>query len=138
MVDQMTKVADFLPVKTSYNVAKYAQLYLEEVVRLQGIPLSIISERVTQFTSHFWKAFQEALGTHMDLNIAFPPQTYGQLERTIQILVDMLRACILDFKGSWKKYFPLVKFAYNNSYQASTQMTPFEALYGKGCRSPLG
>ena len=138
IVDRLTKSAHFLPVKTTYGVAKYAQIYLNEVVRLHGVPLSIISDRGPQFTSRFWRALQEALGTRLDLSTAFHPQTDGQSERTIQILEDMLRACVLDFGGNWESYLPLAEFAYNNSYQASIQMAPFEALYGRRCRSPIG
>ena len=97
IVDRLTKSAHFLPVKTTYGVAKYAQIYLDEIVRLHGVPVSIISDRGTQFTSRFWRALQEALGTRLDLSTAFHPQTDGQSERTIQILEDMLRACVMDF-----------------------------------------
>ncbi|XP_019239167.1 PREDICTED: uncharacterized protein LOC109219182 [Nicotiana attenuata] len=69
---------------------------------------------------------------------AFHPQMEGQAERTIQILEDMLRACVLDFKGNWDDHLPLIEFAYNNSYQASIQMGPFEALYGRQCRFLVG
>ena len=71
------------------------------------------------------------------MSTAFHPKTNGQLERTIQTLEDMLRACILDLKGSWEEHLPLVELAYNNSYQASIQMAPYEALYGRPCRSPV-
>ena len=71
------------------------------------------------------------------MSTAFHPQTNGQSERTIQILEDMLQACILDLKGSWEEHLPLVEFTYNNSYQASIQMAPYEALYGRPCRSPI-
>lgn len=74
----------------------------------------------------------------MNLSIAFHPQTDGQAERTIQTLEDMLRACIIDFKGSWDDHLPLIEFAYNNSYHSSIQMAPYEALYGRKCRSPIG
>ena len=134
IVDRLTKSAHFLPVKTTYGVAKYAQIYLDEIVRLHGVPVSIISDRGTQFTSRFWRALQEALGTRLDLSTTFHPQTDGQSERTIQILEDMLRACVMDFGGGWERYLPLAEFAYNNSYQASIQMEPFEALYGRRCR----
>ena len=77
------------------------------------------------------------MGTRLTISIAFHPQTDGQSERTIQELEDMLRACVLDQKGSWEEHLPLVEFAYNNSYQASIQMAPYEALYGRPCRSPL-
>ena len=77
------------------------------------------------------------MGTQLSMSTAFHPQTDGQSERTIQILEDMLRACVLDLKGSWEEHFPLVEFAYNNSYQASIQMAPYEALYERPCRSPI-
>ena len=113
-------------------------MYLDKIIPLHGVPLTIISDRGTQFTSHFWQSFQQALGTQLRLSTAFHPQTDGQSERTIQILEDMLRACTLEFEGSWDKYLPLIEFAYNNSYQSSIQMAPFEALYGRRCRSPIG
>ena len=74
----------------------------------------------------------------MALSTAFHPQTDGQSERTIQVLQDMLRACVLDFGGNWSGYLPLVEFSYNNSYHSSIGMAPFEALYGRRCRSPVG
>ena len=77
------------------------------------------------------------MGTRLTISTAFHPQTDGQSERTIQVLEDMLRACVLDHQGSWEEHLPLVEFAYNNSYQASIQMAPYEALYGRPCRSPL-
>ena len=78
-----------------------------------------------------------ALGTRLDISTAYHPQTDGQSERTIQTLEDMLRACVLDFGKSWEPHLPLVEFSYNNSYHASIKAAPFEALYGKKCRSPL-
>jgi len=77
------------------------------------------------------------MGTKVQLSIAFHPQTDGQSDKTIQILEDMLRACVMDFGVSWSKFLPLVEFAYNNSYQASIEMAPYEALYGWKCRSPV-
>ena len=77
------------------------------------------------------------MGTKLSLSTAFHPQTDGQSERTIQILEDMLRACVLDFGGSWNKYLPLIEFSYNNSYQSTIGMAPYELLYGRRCRSPL-
>ena len=104
IVDRMTKSAHFLPVKTSYSAEDYAKLYICEMVKLHGVPLSIISDRGTQFTSHFWKSFQKGLGTKLKLGTAFHPQTDGQAERTIQTLV-------IDFKGSWDENLPLIEFA---------------------------
>ena len=137
IVDRLTKSAHFLPVQTTYTVAQYAQLYIQHIVSLHGVPVSIVSDRGTQFTSRFWQKLQEAMGTQLDFSTAFHPQTDGQSERTIQTLEDMLRMCVLDFKGSWDQYLPLVEFAYNNSYHSSIGMAPYEALYGRRCRSPL-
>jgi len=99
--------------------------------------VSIVSDRGSVFTSHFWKSLQEALGTRLNFSTAFHPQTDGQSERTIQTLEDMLRLCVLDFGGSWDTYLPLVEFAYNNSYHSSIKMAPYEVLYGRKCRSPI-
>ena len=115
IVDRLTKSAHFLAVKTTYTVAQYAQMYLDSIVALHEVPVSIVSDRGPQFTSSFWQKLHEALGTKLDFSTAFHPQTDGQSERTIQTLEDMLRMCVMDFGGSWEKYLPLVEFAYNNS-----------------------
>ena len=112
-------------------------LYIREIVRLHGVPVSRVSDRDPRFTAQFWKSFQKAMGTRLTMSTTFHPQTNGKSEMTIQLLEDMLRACILDHKGSREEHLPLVEFAYNNSYQASIQMAPYEALYGRPCRSPL-
>ncbi|GJV15105.1 putative reverse transcriptase domain-containing protein [Tanacetum coccineum] len=89
------------------------------------------------FASNFWRSLQKALGTSLDMSTAYHPQTDGQSERTIQTLEDMLRACVIDFGNGWVKHLPLVEFSYNNSYHASIKAAPFEALYGRKCRSPV-
>jgi hypothetical protein len=96
-----------------------------------------VSDRGTQFTSHFWQQLHEALGTHLNFSSAYHPQTDGQTERTNQILEDMLRACALKDQSGWDKRLPYAEFSYNNSYQASLKMSPFQALYGRSCRTPL-
>ncbi|KAL0559098.1 hypothetical protein IC582_003688 [Cucumis melo] len=101
------------------------------------VPVSIVSDRDARFTSKFWKGLQTAMGTRLDFSTAFHPQTDGQTERLNQVLEDMLRACALEFPGSWDSHLHLMEFAYNNSYQATIGMAPFEALYGKCCRSPV-
>ena len=137
IVDQLTKSAHFLAVRMTFTFERFCRLYIQEIVRLHGVPVSIVSDRDPRFTTHFWKSFQKAIGTRLTMSTTFHPQTDGQSERTIQVLEDMLRACVLDHKGSWEVHLPLVEFAYNNSYQASIQMTPNEALYRRPCRSPL-
>ncbi|GJR88435.1 reverse transcriptase domain-containing protein [Tanacetum coccineum] len=89
------------------------------------------------FTSRFWQSLQSALGTQLDMSTTYHPETDGQSERTIQTLEDMLRACVIDFGKGWERHLPLVEFSYNNSYHASIKATPFEALYGRKCRSPI-
>ena len=136
IVDRLTKSAHFLGMKTTDTTETLSQLYIREIVRLHGVPLSIVSDRDSRFVAWFWKSLQQAMGTELCFSIDFHPQTDGQSERVIQVVEDMLRACVLDFKGNWSNHFPLVKFAYNNSYQASIGMAPYETLYGRPCRSP--
>ena len=137
VVDRLTKLAHFLPVRTDYSLDKLAELYIKEIVRLHGIPISIISDRDQRFTSRFWGKLQDALGTRLNFSTTFQPQTDGQLERVIQIMEDMLRSCVIDYEGSWNRHIPLVEFVYNNSLQSSIGMTPYKALYGRKCRTPL-
>ncbi|XP_071700181.1 uncharacterized protein [Rutidosis leptorrhynchoides] len=137
VIDRLTKSAHFLPIRMDYSVSKLSEIFQQEIVRLHGVPSSIVSDRDPRFTSRFWKGLHKAWGTRLKLSTAFHPQTDGQSERTIQILEDMLRACALDWKGNWDEYLCLVEFAYNNSWQASICMAPFEMLYGRKCRAPV-
>nr|GEY03907.1 putative reverse transcriptase domain-containing protein [Tanacetum cinerariifolium] len=116
---------------------KLARIYLKEVVTRHEIPVLIVSDRNSRFTSNFWRSFQNTLGTRLDMSIAYHPETDGQSERTIQTLEDMLCACAIDFGKGRVNHFPLVEFSYNNSYHASIKAAPFEALYGRKCRSPI-
>ena len=100
----------------TFTLEEFCRLYIREIVRLHGVSVSIVSDRDPRFTAQLWKSFQKAMGTQLSMSTAFNPQTDGQLEQTIQILEDMLRACVLDLKGSWEEHLPLIEFAYNNSY----------------------
>ncbi|GJZ10492.1 putative reverse transcriptase domain-containing protein [Tanacetum coccineum] len=137
IVDHLTKSAHFLPMREDDTLEKLTRQYLKEVVSRHGVPVLIISDRDGRFTSHFWKSLNKALGTRLDMSTAYHPETDGQSERTIQTLEDMLRACVLDFGKGWDKHLPLVEFSYNNSYHTSIKAAPFEALYGRKCRSPI-
>ncbi|GKE45348.1 putative reverse transcriptase domain-containing protein, partial [Tanacetum coccineum] len=137
IVDRLTKSAIFTPMRETDPLDKLAKLYLKEVVTRHGIPVSIICDRDPRFASNFWRSLQNALGTNLDMSTAYHPQTDGQSERTIQTLEDMLRACAIDFGKGWVNHLPLVEFSYNNSYHASIKAAPFEALYGRKCRSPV-
>ena len=92
-MDRLIKSAHFLSVKAIYSVAK---LYVKHIVCLHGVPVSIVSDRGSIFTSQFWQKLQEAMGTRLDFSTAFHPQTDGQSERTIQTLEDILRICVMD------------------------------------------
>ncbi|GJS48624.1 putative reverse transcriptase domain-containing protein [Tanacetum coccineum] len=108
IVDRLTKSAHFLPMREDYKMDKLARLYINEIVARHGVPISIISDRDSRFTSRFWHSIQEALGTRLDMSTAYHLQTNGQIE-----------------------------FSYNNSYHSSVRCTPFKALYGRKCRSPI-
>ncbi|GKF14036.1 putative reverse transcriptase domain-containing protein [Tanacetum coccineum] len=123
--------------REDYKMESLARLYLNEIVSRHGVLISIISDRDSRFTSRFWQPMQEALGTRLDMSTAYHPQTDGQSECTIQTLKEMLRACVLDFGGSWDVHLPLVEFSYNNSYHSSVRCAPFEALHGRKCHAPI-
>jgi len=137
VVDRLTKLAHFIPINISFPVAQLAEIYIHNIVKLHGVPSSIVSDRDTRFTSRFWKSLQEVLGSKLRLSSAYHPQTDGQLERTIQSLEGLLRVCVLEQGGAWDGHLPLIEFTYNNSYHSSIGMAPFEALYGRRCRTPL-
>lgn len=137
IVDRLTKVAHFIPVKTTYSGDKLAELYLSSIICLHGVPKVIVSDRDPQFTSHFWKCLHKAMGTDLSYSSAYHPQIDGQTERVNQVLENVLQACVLSYSKNWEKCLPFAEFSYNNSFQSSIQMSPFEALYGRSCRTPL-
>nr|GFB73038.1 putative reverse transcriptase domain-containing protein [Tanacetum cinerariifolium] len=136
IIDRLRKSAYFLPMRENDSMEKLMKLYMKEVVTRHGVPVSIISDRDGRFTSQFWQALHKALGTRLDMSMANRPETDGQSVRTIQTL-EMLRACVIEFGKSWDRHLPLVEFYYNNSYHTSIKAAPFEALYGRKCRSPV-
>ncbi|GKF40064.1 putative reverse transcriptase domain-containing protein [Tanacetum coccineum] len=115
IVDQLTKSAHFLPMREDYKMEMLARLYLNEIVASHGVQISIISDRDSRFTSRFWQSMQEALGNCLDMSTTYHPQN----------------------DGSWDVHLPLVEFSYNSSYHSSVRCAPFEALYGRKCRSPI-
>jgi transposase InsO family protein len=133
IVDRLTKTAYFLSVHTTYNAKKYAEIYLDQIVRLHGVPKTIISDHGAQFIAHFREQLQHSLGTKLIRSSAYHPQIDGQTERINQILEDMLRAYVIQYDKNWDKCLALAEFSYNNSYQSSLKMAPFEALYGRRC-----
>ncbi|WVZ57829.1 hypothetical protein U9M48_008168 [Paspalum notatum var. saurae] len=116
IVDRLTKSAHFIPVNTRFDVAKLAELYVQNILRLHGAPLSIVSDRGPQFTTKFWKSLHKAMDTKLDYSTAYHPQTDGQTERVNQLLEDLLRACVLTYGLNWEASLPYAEFSYNNSY----------------------
>jgi transposase InsO family protein len=137
IVYRLTKVAHFIPIKTRYSRSQLAELYMSRIVCLCGVPKKIVSDKGTQFTSRFWERLHETLDTQLHFSSAYHPQTDGQTERVIHILEDMLRAYPLQYGRSWDKSLLYVEFSYDNSYQESLNMVPFDMLYGRRCRTPL-
>ncbi|XP_069152709.1 uncharacterized protein [Solanum lycopersicum] len=144
VVDMLTKSVHFIPVWVKYTAKKLAELYISKIVRLHGFLIYIIPDRGSLFSSHFWKALQYGLATHLGMSTTFYPQTDGQSKRMIHVLEDIIRACVIDFKDRWDRHLPLAEFANNNllannnSYHSSILMGSLEALYGRRCRSPIG
>jgi transposase InsO family protein len=137
IVERLAKVAHFIPVKTTYSGPQLTELYMSRIVYLHGAPKKIVSDRGTEFISKFWERLHETLDTQLHFNSAYHPQSEGQTEIVNQILEDMLRACSLQYGRSWDKSLAYAEFSYNNSYQESLKMTPFEMLYGERCWTPL-
>jgi transposase InsO family protein len=137
IVDRLTKVAHFIPVKTTYSGAKLMELYMSRIMCLRGVPKKIVSDRGSQFTSKYWEKLHESMDTKLNFSSAYHPYTDGQTERTNQILEDMLRSCALKYGKTWDKSLSYTEFSCNNSYQASIEMAPFEALDGRQCRTSL-
>ncbi|GJX26735.1 putative reverse transcriptase domain-containing protein [Tanacetum coccineum] len=116
---------------------KLARMYLKEVVTRHEISVSVICDRDPRFALNFWRSLQKALGTNLYMSTAYHPQTDRQSEMTIQTLEDMLRTCVINFGKGWVNHLPLGEFSYNNSYQDSIKVAPFEALYDRKCHSPV-
>nr|GEX63946.1 reverse transcriptase domain-containing protein [Tanacetum cinerariifolium] len=123
------------------KVRAYASRYTTHDLELGAMVFSLKIWRHylygMRFVSHFWQSFQESFGTQLDMSTTYHPETDGQSERTIQMLEDKLRACVMDFGKGWDRHLPLIEFSYNNSYHRSIKAALFEALYGRKCRSPV-
>jgi hypothetical protein len=137
IMDRLTKTAHFLPVHTTHKTKKYVEIYMDQIVRLHGIPRTIVSDRETPFIARFREQLQRSLGTTVIRSSTYHHQIDGQTERVNQILEDMLRANVIRYGKEWDKCLSLAEFSYNNSYQSSLKMAPFKALYGRRCRTLL-
>eukprot|EP00253_Pinus_taeda_P032926 PITA_32926 len=136
VVDKLSKAAHFILVHSTYKSVQIAHIFMKNVFKLHGLPKVIISDRDVKFTSAFWRTLFAELGTQLNFSTAYHAQTDGQTERVNQVLEDMLRACVMLRPNQWEDYLHLVEFTYNNGYHSSTQLSPFEVLYGRKCRTP--
>eukprot|EP00253_Pinus_taeda_P032874 PITA_32874 len=131
VVDKLSKAAHFIPVQSTYKAAQIAHIFMQNVFKLHGLPKTIISDRDVKFTLAFWRTLFFELGTQLNFSTAYHPQTDGQTERVNQVVEDMLRAYVMQQPMLWE-----VEFTYNNGYHTSTQLSHFEVLYGRKCRTP--
>jgi hypothetical protein len=137
IVDRLTKVAHFIPVRTTYGGDKLARLYIDNILKLHGVPKLIISDHGAQFVSKFWRSLHQVLKTNLDYNSAYHPQIDGQTKWLNEVLEDILRVCVLAYGKCWEDNLAFAEFSYNNGYHASLKKAPFEVLYGIKCCTPL-
>jgi hypothetical protein len=137
VVDKLIKVAHFVPIKMTHIAANIAEIYMREIARLHGIPKEIVLDEDTKFTSNFWRGLFKGFGTNLNFITIYHPRLDGKTERINQVIEDMLRMYVMDKPSKWAYYLHLVEFSYNNGYQSSLKMSPFEALYGRKCNTPV-
>jgi len=135
VVDKLSKVVHFIPVKSTYKAVNIVDVLMKEVFRLHGIPRIIISDKDVKFIGNFWKSLFKGLDTKLNFSTAYHPQTDGQTERVNPVLEDMLRMYVMDQPSKWEEYLHLVEFAYNNNYPASAKTSPFKIWYGIKCNT---
>jgi hypothetical protein len=133
VIDKLSKSTHFIPLKSTFKAINIAEIFMKEIFRLHGIPKMVISDRDVKFTSAFWKELFARLNTNLNFSTSYHPQTDGNTKRTNQIVEDMLCMYVRTKLKKWEDYLQLVEFAYNNGYQTSAKISPFEVLYGRKC-----
>lgn len=136
VVDKLIKSVHFIPMQSTYKAVQIAYIFMHNIFKLHGLPKTIISYRDVKFTLAFWRTLFGELGTQLNFSTVYHPQTDGQTERVNQVVEDMIRAYVMRQPTRWEDYLHLVEFAYNNSWHTSLQMSPFEVLYERKCRTP--
>jgi hypothetical protein len=137
VIDKLSKSSHFILVKSTFKAINIAEMFMKEHFRLHGIPKMVISDRDVNFTSAFWKELFAGLNTKLNFSTSYHPQMDGQTERRNQIIEDMLHMYVRTKPNKWEDYLHLVEFSYNNGYQTSTKLIPFEVLYGIKCTTPI-
>jgi transposase InsO family protein len=134
VVVKLPNETHFIPVKPTHKIGDIEKIFMKEMYRL---PKEIVYDRDAKFTFNFWKSLIQDLGTQLNFSTTYYPQIDGQNKRVNQVLEDMLRMYVMYNPSKWEDYPYLVDFASNNGHQASLGMSPFNALYGRGCKSPM-
>jgi hypothetical protein len=137
VVDKFSKSTHFIPVKSTCKAIDIANIFMKDIFILHGMPREIVSDRNTRFTASFWKSLMVGLETKLLFSTTYHPQTDGQTEIVKRILEDLLRMHVMHQPKKWEDYLPLVEFSYNNGSQESLNMSPFESLYGRQCKTPI-
>ena len=130
VVDRLTKYTHFMAFSHPYTIAKVANVYLQSVFKLHGMPSTIVSDRDPIFTSHFWRELTRLQGVSLTISSSYHPQTDGQTEVVNKSLEHYLRAFAVDKPTTWVEWLPLAEFWFNTNFHVAAKMTPFEALYG--------
>jgi hypothetical protein len=137
VIDKLSKSAHFIPIKSTFKDINIVEIFIKEIFRLHGIPKVVILYRDVKFTSAFWKELFAGINTNLNLSTSYHPQTDGQTKITKQVVENMIRMYVRKKLSKWEEYLHLVEFAYNNGYQTSAKLSPFEALYGRKCMTPI-
>lgn len=130
VVDKLSRYAHFLPLAHPFSAADVAQLYMEGVFKLHGLPLAVVSDRDKIFTSNFWEQLFQSVGTKLHMSSAYHPQTDGQTERVNQCLETYLCCFTHSCPSKWSTWLYLAEYWYNTTYHSTLEQTPFEVLCG--------
>jgi len=137
VVDRFSKMPHFIPYTKTTNASRVAKLYFDKIVKLYGLPQTIVSDRDVRFTSYLWKTLWYMVGPKLKFSIAYHPQTDSQTEVVNRSLGNLLRCLVSDHNKNWDLILPTVHFAYNSSINRSIAMSPFEVVHGYKPRKPL-
>ena len=135
VVDKLSKETHFIPVKSTYKYINIVDISMKEILLLHGIPKTVILDREMKFTGKFWKALFKGLRTQLNFNTTYHTQMDGKIERTNKIVEDMLRMYVMGRPNKLEEYLHLIEITYNNNYQASIKLGPFEILYRRKCNT---
>jgi hypothetical protein len=129
VVDRFSKMAHFIPCQKTSDATHIVNLFFKEIVRLHGLPKSIVSDRDTKFVGHFWRNLWKKLGMNLSFSSTYHPQTDGQTKVVNRSLGDLLRSLVIEYHSQWDQILPQVEFSYNDSLNRSTGKSPFEIMY---------